>query len=602
MTSSNTLNAVRDTLRTGFLDDVTRSELLDVNARIAELDAAGTRELIDGLDDGTLGRWGEEMHEAALVGLFGEDGLRAGERADVLGKLAADLDAPRLARVHEALATPERRAELDAAVERRATLPVREAYAEARRDLQVDESLEAGLDRAGLERLAATEDAPRLAELSAALGPEGSRGLAEAVAAVAPSEVRTAYVAARLDAAGEAERRVEMNGFAGSTVRDADPATRDAATVAASLDPTDFAATLGALSPPERRALFAAAADPTARLQANFGGGYAPPATTVNVEALGRFVAAAGRVDDPGLRAAILGDAAIALGAVGSERGIAGDTRAALGRDVLRALGSDAFAALPPGAVGPLAAGLTADPALGARRGDAARYALAGAFDNVTAMPPSPARDVLARTLFAKVPGEAFERSDALASAASASAVASASGETADADAATARVRQALGTETGRGLLASEGVHAGARLWALDTLVAGPSFAADVAAAVRADVPAWRAPRCSSAMPPRGWSSTRSGAGTPRPRSSGLRWRTTWASAPARVLATTCRRIRRALPAASRTARTTSTAATRTCSASRPASKRYATTSERQRCASPRYPSSSRRRIPARSI
>ena len=491
MTPPNALNAVRDSLRTGLLDDVTRAELLDVNARVAALDADGTRELIDGLDDGALGRWGAEMHEEARIGLFGEDGLRPGERADVLGKLAADLDAPRLARVHDALATPERRAELDAAVERRATLPVREAYAEARRDLEVDESVEAGLDRAGLERLAATEDAPRLAELSAALGPESSRGLADAVAAVAPGEVRAAYVAARLDAAGESERRVEFGAFAGTTVRDADPAARDAAAVAASLEPASFAATLGALSPPERRALFAAAADPTARTPAGFGGGYVPAATTVDVDAVGRLAAAAGRVDDPELRAAILGDAAIALEAVGVERGIEGDARAALGRDVLRALGPDAVAALPPGAVGPLAAGLTADPALGGPRGDAARDALAGAFGDVAALPPSPARDVLARTLLAKVPGGAFERSDALASAASDAAVASSPGGVVDPAAAADRVRRTLGTEAGRDLLAGEGVHPGARLWALDTLVADPSFAADVAAAGRAGSPAW---------------------------------------------------------------------------------------------------------------
>lgn len=513
-------------------DDVSRAELLDVNATLAALPPAEREDVLASLSDEELARWGEEMHETSP---FGEAGLTRAERGELHTMLARDVGAGQLVRVHDALGVPERRAELVDAVERHATADVREAFvagttARALADAQAEgldrddvvafaaaaerldadalDALVAGTDDAALARLgeelfetrtlglgdrgldaaerealfgalAAKASPESLVRLVAAFGPERGGELVDAIASEASVGTRVGFVQGALDAAPDAgATRADA-----WTTRHADPARLAAASVLASLRGGAVGDALAGTTAEERIALIGAAGDTRVSVQ-SYGGtaGYAGTTrtTTFDEATFGELVTALQSVPDADARASLAAESIAALETLHAAHGLGTADRRAAARSVLGALDGATLERLPPAATAPFADALVAG---GAGPSPETLAALDG-------LAPSAARDALVRTVFVKTPAPAFADEPALATA-MAPLLAASTGDALDPserETAEAAIVAELSSERGRALLADARVAPAARLWALEQLMASP---AETAALVDGSGPPW---------------------------------------------------------------------------------------------------------------
>lgn len=97
----------------GLLNDVTHSELQDINRTLEQLTSDQTNEVISRLSDSSLAKWGGEIYSS---GWFGSGGLSVDERLDLFTNLAKDLGAAQLERVYLALGDGNRQMELGDAI------------------------------------------------------------------------------------------------------------------------------------------------------------------------------------------------------------------------------------------------------------------------------------------------------------------------------------------------------------------------------------------------------------------------------------------------------------------------------------------------------
>ncbi len=89
----------------GWLYDVTHSELQEINTEIAGLAPAHRTEAIAGLSDSELETWSSEMDSD---GWFGTGGLDDGEKSELFNDLAEGLEVSQLERVYNALGDDNR--------------------------------------------------------------------------------------------------------------------------------------------------------------------------------------------------------------------------------------------------------------------------------------------------------------------------------------------------------------------------------------------------------------------------------------------------------------------------------------------------------------
>lgn len=126
---SDTVSEIRDNLRDGFWDEVTRGELQENSRLLNGLSPADTNSVVAELSDGELDKWIDELYDSNWLGL-GEAGLTADERRDLFNNFARDLDAGQLDRVYQSLGSESRQAELLDAIGRHGSDAVKVALVE----------------------------------------------------------------------------------------------------------------------------------------------------------------------------------------------------------------------------------------------------------------------------------------------------------------------------------------------------------------------------------------------------------------------------------------------------------------------------------------
>lgn len=118
------LETIRDRLDEGFLGDVSRGDLQDINETLEGLTPAERNAVVAEMSDDELNKWTGELDNGGGVLGMGE-GLSADERRDLHTSLGGSLDATQLERVYNAYDNREQRLELAQGVAAHATSDVK---------------------------------------------------------------------------------------------------------------------------------------------------------------------------------------------------------------------------------------------------------------------------------------------------------------------------------------------------------------------------------------------------------------------------------------------------------------------------------------------
>lgn len=539
---TNSVSAASDSISTNlesgaFGDDVSRNELVSNNDILAGLSSQETNEVIESLSDEELDSWMDEAYESNII-LFQSGGLNSGERQDLFNNFARDLQPDQLQRVHDALGQNDRQAELAKAVDRHAPADVQTAFIERTAHTDITDNISGGLTNAEIHDISATLerlspeqanevfqalsdeqlhtlaseihdngwifsdglneserldlfdsmatklDGQQLSRFSQALGADSSGELAQQIASTASVSTRQDYIRESL-AIEQDERRTDFN-FGSYTTERTNSHHRNAATVASGLRGNDATELFESISAQAQQNLFIAAADVSSTTITSGGyGGYAMPSESiddVDASAFNSLVDSAASVSDPALRADLTGLAIGTLHNLDQTANLSGRESREIAEHIVDSIDAGTLSQLSPDANAALAISLTAGGEVSI-----------DAVDGLRALAPSASRDTLIRTVFGKVPEQAYENNPELADSMARALVATTGSQLSFAQRADAgsTLSEQLQSGGGRSLLANQNVHPAARLWAAEQLMSQPEV---LTSALGAADNAWETP------------------------------------------------------------------------------------------------------------